>query len=907
MLRRGLVSSAVVLIFSFVAATASAQIKTPEEYFGFRLGTDGEVAAYPKVVEYMQELARLSDRVKFEELGTATMGTPYVLVTITSTQNLARLDRLMAINRRLADPRGLSEADAMKLAREGRPFYLLYATIHSTEIGNGQAVIEVAHRLATDTSLETREILDNLVLLLVPSQNPDGQNLVIDHWYKTKGTQLARNYPDLYHKYTGHDDNRDWFMFTQKETRLMIEKVQNAYVPQLTHDMHQQGAGGSRIFVPPFQDPYDPNVHPIIAQQHFEIGQAMATALVQEGKPGVEFYSRYDMWTPARQYMVYHGQPRILTEIASANFADPYVNPRGADQGLGPQERSSTYPMPYTSGTWTLRQIVDYGTTVVFAGLRHMAKYHESWLANFYRIQRDWVDRTDPPYAFVVPAAQRDPFETYELLDTLRTGAVEIHRARAPFSAGGTSYPAGSWVVKTAQPFGAFAKTMLERQDYPDLREFPGGPPKRPYDVTGHTLWMLLGVEVDEIEQPFEADLEPLPSIEPVAAAMPARPTFAYLVGPESNAGYLALSGLQKANVPVYRAAAAFDAGGRRFAPGTWIVAPTADATRVLADVAKATGLPVAAADAAPAVDAYRVKPGTRIGLWKGAGNAPGGWMQWLFEQYGFNHQVVSSLDFQGDLSAKYDVIVLPSGTSRQRIVSGLDPRQYDQAWAWAYGVGEEGWKKLAEWVRGGGTLVADGSAVATAIELLDLPIEPALPESRGRGFGGPQAAAGERTVPAGAVDQALREAFQSPAQLIDTLQTRVVNPSSLFYCPGSLLAQEFDPSHPIAFGMPARWPVFFDADQAYRLRPGFETTASVAARYPASGSMLESGWLLGGSLLRDQANAVGFRVGKGYVATIGTQATFRAQPRATFKLVFNAMFHGPSTKVTAAELTKMR
>ena len=359
-------------------------------------------------------------------------------------------------------------------------------------------------------------------------------------------------------------------MFTQKETRLMVEKVQNAFVPQLTHDMHQQGATGSRIFVPPFQDPYDPNVHPIIAQEHIQVGEAMASALVEEGKAGVEFYSRYDMWTPARQYMVYHGQPRILTEIASVNLADPFVNPAGADKGLGPQERSSTYPLPYTGGTWTLRQIVDYGKTVVFAGLRHLAKYHDTWLANVYRVQHDWVTRTKPPYAFVVPAAQRDPFETYELLDTLRTGAVEIQRAKAAFTAGGKSYPAGSWVVKTAQPFGAFAKTMLERQDYPDLREFPGGPPKRPYDVTGHTLWMLLGVDVDAIDQPFEADLELVSAVAPVASAMPARPKFAYLVGPESNAGFLALAALQKANVPVHRAAAAFEAGGRRFAPGTW-------------------------------------------------------------------------------------------------------------------------------------------------------------------------------------------------------------------------------------------------------------------------------------------------------------------------------------------------
>ncbi len=906
MIRRGFAALALVALVVAPAVAQTAAIQTPEQFFGFKIGTDGELARYPKVVEYMQYLARTSDRVKFEELGKSTMGAPYVLVTISSPANLARLDRLVAITSRLSDPRGLSEADAMKLVHEGRPFYLLFATIHSTELGNGQAIIEVAHRLATDNSPEIREILDNAVLLLVPSQNPDGQNLVIDYWYKEKGTGLSRAYPDLYHKYVGHDDNRDWFMFTQKETRLAVEKVQNVYHPQVTHDMHQQGTTGSRIFVPPFQDPYDPNVSPIIAQEHIQLGEAMASALVDNGQAGVEFYSRYDMWTPARQYQCYHGQPRILTEIASVDLADPFVNPAGKDKPLGPQEALWNYPLPYRSGEWHLGQIVDYAKTIVFAGLSHMAKYHDMWLSNFYKIQRSWVDRTAPPYAFVIPAGQRDPFETYELLDILHIGAVEIHRAKAAFTAGGQSYPAGSWVVKVAQPFGAFAKTMLEKQVYPDLREFPGGPPKPPYDVTAQTLGMLMGVDVKQIDQPFDADLELLPAVEPVAAPMPARPKWGYLVGPESNAGFLALTRLQQANVPVYRAAAGFESAGQSFAPGTWIVPPTAEATRVLGDVAKATGLVVSGADRAPAVDAFRLKPATRIGLWKGVGNMPGGWLKWIFEQYGFNHQVVSSADFAGDLSAKYDVIVLPSGTSRARIVNGLDPKQYGQEWAWAYGVGEAGWTKLADWVRSGGTLVADGSAVETAIALLDLPIEKVLPESRRR-FGPQQAAARERAVPESAVTRALRDAFQSPADLIQTLQTRVVDPSSQFYCPGSLLANEFDPSNPVAFGMPKVWPVFFDSDQAYRLRPGFAADAEVAARYPADGPILESGWLLGGPLLRDQANVVAFRVGKGYVVTIGSQSTFRAQTRGTYKLLFNAMFQGPSTKVTAGEMAKMK
>src|ERR671914_1772632 len=336
------------VILALLPAYAAAQTQTPEQFFGFTLGTDGELARYPKVVEYLQHLAKTTDRVKFEALGKTTMGNDYVLAIFSSPQNLAKLDRLTEINHRLADPRGLSDQEAQSLINEGRPFYFLYATIHSTEVGNGQAINIVAHRLATDSSPATREILDNSVVLLVPSQNPDGQHLVLDHWYKTKGTNRNRTYPDLYHKYVGHDDNRDWFMFTQKETRMNIELVQNKYKPIISHDMHQQGGGGSRIFVPPFTDPFDVNIHPILALGQATVGQAMASALIGEGKEGVAWLQSYDMWSPARQYMIHHGQPRILTEIASSGqLADPYVNQRKV-QPIGPQEPRWNFPVPYS-------------------------------------------------------------------------------------------------------------------------------------------------------------------------------------------------------------------------------------------------------------------------------------------------------------------------------------------------------------------------------------------------------------------------------------------------------------------------------------------------------------------------------------------------------------------------------
>ena len=576
--------------------------QAPDQFFGIKIGADGELARYPKIVEYLQHLSKTTNRVKFEETGKTTMGNPYVLATISAPENLAKLNRLVEINRRLADPRGLTEAEAKRLAQEGRAFYFVYGTIHSTEVGNTQSLIEIAHRLATDTSADVKQILDNVVVLLVPSQNPDGQYLVIDHWYKTKGTPFTRTYPDLYHKYVGHDDNRDWFMFTQKETRLAVD-IQNKYKPIITHDMHQQGSGGSRIFVPPFDDPYDPNVHPIITQGIMTVGQAMASALVAEGKGGVEWLARYDLWAPARQYMLYHGQPRILTEIASVNLADPLVNANGAP--MGPQEPRWNFPLPYRKSEWRLRDIVDYGNTAAFAGMAHVAKYRAAWLENFYRIHADWVNRTEAPYAFVVPAAQRDPFETFEMLDILRIGEVEIHQAKAAFKAGGKDYAAGSWVIKTAQPYGAFAKTMLERQKYPDLRLYPGGPPKPPYDVTGHTLGMLMGVDVDQIEQPFDAALELVKTPRPLASDVSRRCRRAsIMMDPASNAPFMAVAKLQAANVPVFRAA-----GDAPIPAGTWIVPVTAESTRILTQVSRDTGIAVQAIADPLAGDVYRLKP----------------------------------------------------------------------------------------------------------------------------------------------------------------------------------------------------------------------------------------------------------------------------------------------------------
>src|SRR6185436_1193151 len=384
-----------------------------------------------------------------------------------------------------------------------------------------------------------------------------------------------------------------------------------------------------------------------------------------------------------------------------------------------------------------------------------------------YRVSRDISNGMVGPYAYVVSADQRDNYGLYEMLDILQFGAVEIHRATAPFTANGKQYAAGSFVVKTAQPYGPFANTMLSRQDYPDLRIFPGGPPEPPYDVTGHTLGMLTGVGVEAVAKPFDAQLELVKKVAPIAATVAAKPKGAYLIGPESYGTFKMISQLQKANVPVYRASRSFD----KYAPGTWVIPSTAASQPIVERYGKELGIPVAGVDAPPAVEGERLKPNTKVGLYKAAGNMPAGWQMWMLEQWGINHEVMKAQDFAGDLNAKYDVIILPSGTAKARMINGLNAKTNDPAeWAWAFGIGEAGWANLKKFVENGGTLLAIGNAVETARDLLDLPIERALPQAAPRfgGQGGGTAAAGN--APA---SSELKDAFTSPAKLMQTLRDK--------------------------------------------------------------------------------------------------------------------------------------
>jgi hypothetical protein len=497
----------------FLAAPASAQIPTPESVLGFVPGTDRRLVEWPTLVEYYQALAAASNRVEYRELGQTTLGAPFVVLVITSEENMGRLDAIRAMNARLADPRLLaSDGERERILNEGKSVALITSSIHSTEVGGHLSPTIIAYRLATENTPDIREILDNTVTLLVPSLNPDGVTMV-SRWYnQTLGTPAeGTSPPELYHHYVGHDNNRDWYAFTQVETQLTVDSLHNWWHPQIVHDIHQQGQFGSRFFLPPFLDPVEPNVDPLLVQGFNTLGTFMAWELTGQGKQGVVVNATYDAWTPARAYQHHHAGVRVLSETASARLATPIEVPFERLQegrNFHAQESSWNFAAPWEGGRWTLANIVDYQSSGALALLKHAAKNRRGWLNNFVAIGERAVRGWDEwPYAFVIPEEQRSAAARDAMLEILHRGMVEIRTTTAPFTHDGRMYPTGTYVVELEQPYASFAKALLERQDYPDLRMYPGGPPRPPYDVTAHTLPLLMGVHVATVQNEVDIAL----------------------------------------------------------------------------------------------------------------------------------------------------------------------------------------------------------------------------------------------------------------------------------------------------------------------------------------------------------------------------------------------------------------
>jgi hypothetical protein len=640
-----------------------AAVPTPKSYFGHEIGADRTVLDWDKVVSYFQELSKTSDRIRVQELGKSTEGRPFLAAVIAAPETLQHLDRYLAIQQQLADPRRTTPAQAEPLFAQGKAIVLITCSIHASEIASTHTAVEFAYRILTEDKPRFRAILRDTIFLLVPSLNPDGVDIVTRWYRKTLGTPAeGTDPPELWHHYVGHDDNRDWYMFTQVETQLTISKLHNVWHPQIVYDVHQQGPYASRLFVPPWLDPTEPNIDPILMQETNMMGTAIASDLTAAGKSGVALNAIYDFWTPSRHYQAFHGGLRLLTESASARLATPVeVRPDQISEtalGFRPREKSWNYLEPWLGGTWRLRDIIDYQLIAWESCLYNAALHREELLRSFYKVGQRQIARNDP-WGFVVPAQQRDPGATRKLLETLRFGMVEIGRAAD-----------GSAVIPMRQPYSGWAKALLERQHYPEDHLYPGGPPKRPYDVTAHTLPLLMGVDAKPISQPvdFSGEWKAPPS-----ASGP-------LLAAADTDSWVAVNRAWKNGSSVWRdpASGDFSLTGR---------------------------------------SGWKELRRPRIGLYRSwVPNMDEGWTRWLFEQFGFAYTSLHNADIQaGGLRQRFDVLVFADQSSRN-IDTG-----YANALPAEYlgGLGPKGADTLREFAAAGGTLVFLNHASDYAIEHL--------------------------------------------------------------------------------------------------------------------------------------------------------------------------------------------
>ena len=488
------------------AQEGAGLLPSPESVLGFRPGEARRLAGWSAISGYLDALGEASDRIRVDTIGRSTLDRPMQLLTISSPGNMARLDELKVVQAKLADPRKIeSEEERAQLIRDGRLVVLVTAALHSNEVGSSLLPVRLAFHLASTDSPEVRGILDETVVLIVPSLNPDGVDLVAE-WYEStldmpwEGAEP----PFLYHHYAGHDNNRDWSAFALQETRVAVEQVHNEWHPQIVHDVHQQRVTGSRFFVPPWLDPVEPNVDPALIAGANALGTAIAWSMTLSGRPGVVVAGDFDAWSPARAYPHYHAGVRILSETASALLASPvdlsYERLRPG-RGYDPRRASWNQPWPWPGGRWDLVQILDYMESGALALLQIASRDRAAWLESFVSIgERAVAGGRGRPRMWAIPPVFEDPGAADALVDALRTGGVEVGVAREGFQLSGRSFPAGTFLVDSRQPYASFASVVLDPQPYPPTFDARGRP-VAPYDGTAHTLSLLLGVDVLHLDQ----------------------------------------------------------------------------------------------------------------------------------------------------------------------------------------------------------------------------------------------------------------------------------------------------------------------------------------------------------------------------------------------------------------------
>jgi len=840
---------------------------------GFVPGADFHLATYEQSVDYFQQLAASSDRIRMMRTGRTSEGRDWWIALISTPENLAQAERYRGIADQLAHPGELTDDAARALASSGKAIVDVNGGLHASEVAGAQHTIQLAYELVTSDDARIAAIREDVITIVWPSLNPDGQTMIADWYASNVGTQFeVAPMPWLYQKYVGHDNNRDAYMLNMVESRVLARTWQE-WDPQIIYVHHQSSPFPTRIWLPPFADPVATFAPPLMARTVNTLGMTIAQMLESRGMPGsVHMSTAFDSWYPGYvDYMpMMQNQAAFWTETALYRYATPrFYTLSDFPENRRDLRPESLYPSPWQGGWWRLGDAVDYMRVASLAVLDYAAKYREDVLFNRYQSGRDVIQKysTSAPFAYFVPKSQRDPVGPVDLLRRLAFNGLRVYELTAEVKHEGVTHPAGTWVLPLDQEFGELARQVLEVQEYPDLREYPEGPPEQPYDAAGWTLGYQMDVDIIAATQPLGGDVRAameLLSTEPTAwdadvsdaARFDATPgvgfdSDAVAAAIQPNPGRVKGSGsallLDPAQNNSFRALnEAWQAGATvRFDEAGYAVSglSESDVDRLVDDLAlQATRGSYSGTDL----------PQARIGLYRPwQPSMDEGWTRWLFEEHGFSFANVRTADVRaGELRGRYDVIVVPSeraGGLMDGFAKGTAPPQYTG------GLGQEGARALDAFVREGGTLVCMSSSSDLCIDELHLPVSNVL-ASLGR---------------------------------------------SEFFSSGSIFEVRIDTDHPVMAGMPERGKIFFDRSPVFTTEEGFE--GAVIASYAPEGSPLLSGYLLGEEHLQGQAAAVDVRLGEGHVILLGFRPQWRGQPRGTFRVLFNAvLFHG----ALAAETT---
>ena len=876
--------SVLVIIAASVSVGAQPRVPgvpTPDSIFGFAPGADYKLATYDQSVAYFKAIAAASPYIKLFEAGKTTQGRTMIFALISTPDNLAKLDRYREIWQRLAHPQGLTDAEARRLAAEGKALVHIDGGLHATEVAGPQHTPLLAYDLLSKVNEPaTRAMLDNVILMLWPTINPDGQQMVAEWYMKNVGTPYElSSVPRLYQEYVGHDNNRDSYMLNMIESRA-IEYTWRQWEPQIVYVHHQSGPFPTRIWLPPFSEPVGIDAPPVIAREVNMIGMAIAKGLDEHGQPGAyHMGTAFDAWYPGYiDYApVFKNIAAFWTETALYQYATPHdYTINDFPQNFRDLRPQSLYSSPWTPGWWHLRDAVDYMETASLSVIEYASKYKDSLLLDRYKAGRDQIalGMKTPPFAYVVPQDQRDPVAAVELLRRLAFGGVRVSQLTGEATIDGVLYPAGTWIVPTDQEFAAVAREVLDVQHYPDMRLYPGGPPERPYDVSGWTLPLQMGLNVAYVKTPIDADvrsrmkvLGPLPDIHvkpsPYSSSQVDAAPFDSVpgIGFDASASAAAivpppgkLTGtgqalsLDPAQNNTFRAInRAWKAGGSvQFADGRYVVSglsatEQSNLVNTLALVAQRTN-----AGAGRAIK----KP--RIGVftpWSGVMDE--GWTRWLLEQYGFEYATLHPEDLKRPLAGRVDVVVLPDGARVPLDAAGGGGGRGGRGGGARAGevrpelnarLTAEDVSAFEQFIRNGGALVCLNNASLFAMEQFKLPVK-------------------------NVVEGLRREDF---------------------FVLGSLLEVTVDTSNQIMAGMPAKAAVMEEAGPVFEGQEG--SGVRVLAKFQDTGSPLLSGYLLGEKHLNGKAAAVDVPLGNGHVVLIGFRPQWRDQSFGTFRILFNAV-----------------